>query len=125
MKDRNLWCAMEFSEGTVLQSGGAACGIAGTGLGADRPDRSSMRALFVCFFHSDRVARFVRLAAPASVLFCIFFSTTVSARAAEDVRKVYAQWCASCHGERLEGGSGSNLLGQTWKHGATTQVWRG
>ncbi|RRJ97071.1 glucose sorbosone dehydrogenase [Opitutaceae bacterium TAV4] len=76
-----------------------------------------MRALFVCFFHSDRVARFVRLAAPASVLFCIFFSTTVSARAAEDVRKVYAQWCASCHGERLEGGSGSNLLGQTWKHG--------
>mgnify|MGYP001195835463 CR=1 FL=1 len=33
------------------------------------------------------------------------------------VDDVYQQYCASCHGAKLEGGSGSALLGPTWKHG--------
>jgi len=33
------------------------------------------------------------------------------------VEDVYQQNCASCHGARLEGGSGSALLGPVWKHG--------
>ncbi|HRE81959.1 MAG TPA: PQQ-dependent sugar dehydrogenase [Opitutaceae bacterium] len=34
-----------------------------------------------------------------------------------NIEKVYQQSCAACHGMNLEGGSGSALLGPTWKHG--------
>ena len=34
-----------------------------------------------------------------------------------DATKLYAQFCASCHGAKLEGGSGGSLLGKVWKHG--------
>lgn len=34
-----------------------------------------------------------------------------------DAAKIYALFCASCHGENLEGGQGGSLLTATWKHG--------
>ena len=34
-----------------------------------------------------------------------------------DSRKIYAEFCASCHGDKLEGGSAPSLLGGVWKHG--------
>ncbi len=34
-----------------------------------------------------------------------------------DAGKIYAELCANCHGEKLGGGKGPNLLGGTWKHG--------
>lgn len=35
-----------------------------------------------------------------------------------DVKDVYANFCASCHGAELEGGSGSSLIDDVWKYGA-------
>jgi glucose/arabinose dehydrogenase len=37
---------------------------------------------------------------------------------AQDVRRIYQEYCASCHGPNLEGGLGGNLTDDTWKHGA-------
>ncbi|MCC6415681.1 MAG: PQQ-dependent sugar dehydrogenase [Opitutaceae bacterium] len=37
---------------------------------------------------------------------------------AQDVRRVYQEYCASCHGPNLEGGLGGNLVDDVWKHGA-------
>ncbi len=36
----------------------------------------------------------------------------------QDVRELYQTYCANCHGARLEGGLGGNLVDDTWKHGA-------
>lgn len=36
---------------------------------------------------------------------------------ARDIRKVYSELCAGCHGPGLEGGSAPALLGETWQHG--------
>lgn len=33
--------------------------------------------------------------------------------------KIYAQQCASCHGNDMSGGLGGSLLGEAWKHGGT------
>src|SRR5690606_22758162 len=41
-----------------------------------------------------------------------------AARAATDAGRLYAQLCASCHGDKLEGGSGSSLVDGVWRHGA-------
>ncbi|MBC8040361.1 MAG: PQQ-dependent sugar dehydrogenase, partial [Opitutaceae bacterium] len=49
---------------------------------------------------------------------CIFFAVSASAQQpGRDSRKIYAEFCASCHGAKLEGGSAPALLGGTWKHG--------
>jgi aldose sugar dehydrogenase len=34
-----------------------------------------------------------------------------------DARKIYAEFCASCHGAKLEGGSGPSLVSGQWRHG--------
>jgi aldose sugar dehydrogenase len=34
-----------------------------------------------------------------------------------DAGKIYAEFCAGCHGPRLEGGKGPSLLGSNWRHG--------
>jgi glucose/arabinose dehydrogenase len=34
-----------------------------------------------------------------------------------DMAKLYAQFCASCHGEKLDGGLGGSLIDGAWKHG--------
>ncbi len=36
-----------------------------------------------------------------------------------DVAEVYKTYCASCHGENLQGGQGSSLIDAEWKHGAS------
>ena len=36
-----------------------------------------------------------------------------------DSTKIYAQFCAGCHGAKLEGGSGPSMLGEAWKHGSS------
>ncbi|MBC8039078.1 MAG: PQQ-dependent sugar dehydrogenase [Opitutaceae bacterium] len=49
---------------------------------------------------------------------CVFFAVSASAQQpGRDSRKIYAEFCASCHGAKLEGGSAPALLGATWKHG--------
>lgn len=35
-----------------------------------------------------------------------------------DIGRLYADLCAGCHGDKLEGGSSPSLLGPEWKHGA-------
>lgn len=37
---------------------------------------------------------------------------------APDVRQLYAEFCASCHGERMEGGTAPTMLDDTWTHGS-------
>mgnify|MGYP003937372069 CR=1 FL=1 len=37
---------------------------------------------------------------------------------AQDVRRIYQEYCASCHGANLDGGLGGNLVDDVWKHGA-------
>ncbi len=37
--------------------------------------------------------------------------------APRDSRKLYAEFCAACHGPALGGGSGPSLLGEAWKYG--------
>lgn len=46
-------------------------------------------------------------------------ATTSSAQdeLSRDAAKLYAQFCANCHGENLEGGLGGSLLTGQWKHG--------
>jgi aldose sugar dehydrogenase len=34
-----------------------------------------------------------------------------------DAGKLYAQFCVSCHGEKLDGGLGGSLIDGVWKHG--------
>jgi aldose sugar dehydrogenase len=41
-----------------------------------------------------------------------------SAIQAKDVRQLYQESCAACHGEQMQGGLGSNLVDDLWKHGA-------
>lgn len=57
-----------------------------------------------------------------ALLFLTSFATFAATAALaqdlpRDVTKLYAQLCASCHGQNLEGGVGGSLLGDTWKHG--------
>jgi glucose/arabinose dehydrogenase len=40
-----------------------------------------------------------------------------SAELTHDVAKLYAQFCASCHGANFEGGLGGSLIDDVWKHG--------
>lgn len=36
-----------------------------------------------------------------------------------DMKDLYLQYCASCHGQNMEGGQGSSLIDDVWKHGST------
>ncbi len=38
--------------------------------------------------------------------------------AAQDVRRIYQEYCASCHGQNLQGGLGGSLVDGSWRHGA-------
>lgn len=51
---------------------------------------------------------------------CVVSSAT--AQSARDARKLYADFCASCHGANLQGGTAPALLGETWKHGSTDEA---
>lgn len=42
---------------------------------------------------------------------------TGQAEDAPKVEELYKTNCASCHGEALQGGSGTSLIGEVWKHG--------
>ncbi|MFH1500260.1 MAG: PQQ-dependent sugar dehydrogenase [Verrucomicrobiota bacterium] len=50
--------------------------------------------------------------------FCALILSAPTVLAAERVDRLYAQYCASCHGDKLQGGAGPSLLGPAWKHGA-------
>lgn len=49
------------------------------------------------------------------LIFSVMLATAVNA---QDVRRVYQEYCASCHGAKLDGGLGGNLVDDTWKYGA-------
>jgi len=35
------------------------------------------------------------------------------------MKNIYTQYCASCHGQNMEGGQGSSLIDEVWKYGST------
>ena len=35
------------------------------------------------------------------------------------MKEQYTQYCASCHGQSMEGGLGSSLIDDEWKHGSS------
>lgn len=49
-------------------------------------------------------------------LFAIAVSTVEIA--ARDIARVYADNCATCHGQNLEGGAGASLIDGVWKYGS-------
>jgi aldose sugar dehydrogenase len=60
---------------------------------------------------------------PTIVILSLGFILGPSVRAAQapafgrDATQLYAQLCAGCHGEKLEGGKGGSLVNGQWKHG--------
>lgn len=57
-----------------------------------------------------------RLVAAGLSAFCLLVPSAV--QAAVKVDQLYAQYCASCHGDKLAGGAGPSLVDPVWKHGA-------
>jgi aldose sugar dehydrogenase len=56
---------------------------------------------------------------PVSRFVFLFISLAALAHAqTRDVRTLYTNYCASCHGRNLEGGSGSSLIGGALKYGS-------
>lgn len=58
---------------------------------------------------------------PVSLLFTLLLMSAIAllpAGRAQDVRAVYQQHCASCHGPQLEGGQGGSLSDDVWTYGA-------
>lgn len=49
------------------------------------------------------------------------YSQDISSFADLKVDEVYAQLCATCHGQNLEGGQGTSLIDGEWRHGASDQ----
>ncbi|CAM3136068.1 PQQ-dependent sugar dehydrogenase [Rariglobus hedericola] len=43
--------------------------------------------------------------------------TTAAEQPARDARKIYAEFCASCHGANMEGGSAPSLVSGQWRYG--------
>ncbi|MBC8010810.1 MAG: PQQ-dependent sugar dehydrogenase [Burkholderiales bacterium] len=61
-----------------------------------------------------------RLRFSGLLLFAIVAAVSARAQTEEltrDTAKLYAQFCASCHGEKLDGGLGGSLVDGVWKHG--------
>lgn len=44
-------------------------------------------------------------------------ATAAAQQQPRDSRKIFAEFCAGCHGTNLQGGSAPALLGESWKHG--------
>jgi glucose/arabinose dehydrogenase len=51
-----------------------------------------------------------------SSLFFLFVSHSLA-----DISSVYQQNCASCHGDKLQGGSASSLIDGQWQHGSSAE----
>lgn len=68
-----------------------------------------------------RIVRVMRVPPALSqlIIFALLGSCCVaqSQQKPRDVGKLYADLCAGCHGDKLEGGSAPALLGAYWKHG--------
>ncbi len=52
----------------------------------------------------------------------VFAASASAQQPARDSRKIYADFCAGCHGAKLEGGSAPGLLGSSWKHGGDDEA---
>ena len=54
----------------------------------------------------------------------IFWVLLGSARvtSADTVEKLFQDFCSSCHGEQMQGGSGSNLTDAQWLHGSAVEA---
>ncbi|MES2695669.1 MAG: hypothetical protein V4773_19500, partial [Verrucomicrobiota bacterium] len=62
----------------------------------------------------------LRLLAPllaASVGSTLLAADPAASAKGRDAGALYGEFCANCHGAKLEGGKGGNLLGKPWKHG--------
>lgn len=59
-----------------------------------------------------------RFSAIGFMVFGLGFGASLMAQETpRDATKLYAQLCATCHGEKLEGGAGGSLRDGIWKHG--------
>ncbi len=59
----------------------------------------------------------LRTLVPILLGFGLLVSFSHAQQSSRDIRALYTELCANCHGENLEGGSAPALLGETWKHG--------
>lgn len=53
--------------------------------------------------------------------FCAQAAPPDSPAAGMKIEKIYQSYCASCHGEKLDGGLGGSLIDGEWKHGASDE----
>lgn len=51
--------------------------------------------------------------------FASFTGSAANAIGGGKIKETYQKFCASCHGENLTGGLGSNLVDDTWLHGSS------
>jgi len=65
-----------------------------------------------------RTKRCVSVIAISATLGCLVLSAQQNPPShGRDVTKLYTQYCASCHGVNMEGGSASSLVHGKWRHG--------
>jgi aldose sugar dehydrogenase len=62
--------------------------------------------------------------APRLLAACLFLPAvlTVAQESGRDSRKLYAEFCAACHGANLEGAAGPSLIDAEWKNGGTDEA---
>lgn len=78
---------------------------------------SSLPGRFFPFGKQAMIRRIV----PLACLLVVLFPHDAPAQKSPKVEDVYRESCASCHGVKLEGGSGGALSDGVWKHGATDE----
>ena len=62
-----------------------------------------------------------RLGIVLGMLLCVWVSATQGQGSigTGKVKQLYQNFCASCHGSQLQGGEGSSLIDDVWKHGSS------
>lgn len=75
-------------------------------------------------------ARFLLFTSIGSALLAATLTSAAEPKKPRDAGKLYASFCAGCHGDNLEGGSAPALLGATWTHGGddksiAASIWDG
>lgn len=58
---------------------------------------------------------------PLALVACTFVPHLLSQSSigTGSIKELYTQYCASCHGQNMEGGLGSSLIDDLWKHGGS------
>ncbi len=68
------------------------------------------------------VLKYIKLTLPMMLASLTFYAPASVSADELDGAKIYQQHCASCHGEKLEGGIGSSFLNHIWNYGSHPQL---